>query len=53
MVGPATAKHQAPTHRLKLYVGDVIKSRRAIEEEATLKPVVGFTTRHADCRMIS
>ena len=28
MVGPATAKHQAPTHRLKLYV------RAAIESEA-------------------
>ena len=26
MVGPATAKHQAPTHRLKLYVRAVIQS---------------------------
>ena len=39
MVDPATAKHQAPTHRLKLYVRAVIESealpnhRRAIKEE--------------------
>ena len=26
MVGPATDKHQAPTHRLKLYVRAVIES---------------------------
>ena len=26
MVGPATDKHQAPTHRLKLYVKAVIES---------------------------
>ena len=26
MVGPATAKHQAPTHRLKLYVRAVFES---------------------------
>ena len=25
MVGPATAKHQAPMHRLKLYVRAVIE----------------------------
>ena len=26
MVGPATDKHQAPTHQLKLYVRAVIES---------------------------
>ena len=34
-MGPATAKHQAPTHRLKFYVRAFIESeqRRAIKGE--------------------
>ena len=37
-MGPATDKHQAPTHRLKLYARAVVESEalthgRAIEEE--------------------
>ena len=32
-VGPATDKHQAPTHRLKLYVRAGLTHRRAIKEE--------------------
>ena len=37
-MGPATDKHQAPTHRLKLYVRAVIESeaRTLIDSVATL-----------------
>ena len=55
MVGAAKDKHQAPTNGLKLYVNVVFKSGRAIKEETIathVSTMIGFTTKHADCRMI-
>ena len=52
MVGLATDKHQAPTHRFKLYVRAIIESKAwptvvQLKGKPKLQTMIGFKTRHA------